>query len=61
MSREVEEEAFRFRSSGNKDVAGTVDAGDVLAELEGARGPAAWAAWLAAWRAEDLVILTDMS
>lgn len=51
-------ETFRFRDSeGDGAVEGEVS-GSVVAETEDAAE--ARAAWLAAWRAEDLVILGDM-
>jgi hypothetical protein len=51
-------ETFRFRDS---DVGGAVGGeGSGKAAAEAGDAPGARAAWLAAWRAEDLVILGDM-
>ena len=47
--------AFRFRACGVDAAAEEVVGADAGGVSE------AWAAWLAAWRAEDLVILGDMS
>lgn len=51
-------ETFRFRDSDGGGAVGGEDSGKVAADAGDAAG--ARAAWLAAWRAEDLVILGDM-
>lgn len=57
LSLEDEEGALRFLSTCEAGVEVEL----VPAAGDGATEPAGWVAWLAAWRAEDLVILGDMS